>query len=163
MLEILSGRSGQTLGDIMEHMKEELIAALKVLLADEYAFYFKAHGHHWNVESKMFSQYHEFYAEIAEDVYGAIDPTAENIRKLGAYAPYKMSRLMELTTIPETDVSSDCESMNADLFSANEMVIVSVNKAFAIASAANEQGIADFLASRDDMHKKWSWQLRASM
>jgi DNA-binding ferritin-like protein len=49
-------------------MKEELIAALKVLLADEYALYFKAHGHHWNVESKMFSQYHEFYAEIADDV-----------------------------------------------------------------------------------------------
>ena len=155
--------TGQILGDIMSIMKEELIAALKALLADEYALYFKAHGHHWNVQSKMFSQYHEFYAEIAEDVYGSIDPTAENIRKLGAYAPYKMSRLAELTTIPETDVSSDCESMNADLLAANEMIIVTINKAFSIANAANEQGIADFLASRDDMHKKWSWQLRASM
>lgn len=147
----------------MENMKEELISALKILMADEYALYFKAHGHHWNIEGRMFSQYHEFYSEIAEDVYGSIDPTAENLRKLGAYAPYKMSRIMELTTIPETDVGSDCESMNADLFNANEMVIVSVNKAFDIAIAANEQGIADFLASRDDTHKKWSWQLRASM
>lgn len=144
-------------------MKEELIAALKVLLADEYALYFKAHGHHWNVESKMFSQYHEFYAEIADDVYGAIDPTAENIRKLGSYAPYKMSRLMELATIPETDVASSCESMNADLLAATEAIIVTVNRAFAIANEVNEQGIADFLASRDDMHKKWAWQLRASM
>ena len=126
----------------MDDMKEELIVALKALLADQYAMYFKAHGHHWNVESKMFSQYHEFYAEIAEDIYGSIDPTAENLRKLGAYAPYKMSRLMELTTIPETDVSSDCESMNADLFAANEMIIVTINKAFAIATAENEKVIA---------------------
>ena len=144
-------------------MKEELIAALKVLLADEYALYFKAHGHHWNVESKMFSQYHEFYAEIAEDVYGAIDATAENIRKLGAYAPYKMSRLMELCTIPETDVSSDCESMNADLLAATEAIIVTVGRAFDAATYANEQGIADFLAGRDDEHKKWRWQLLSSM
>ena len=74
-----------------------------------------------------------------------------------------MSRLIELSSIPETDVSSDCESMNADLLAANEMIVVTINRAFSIANAANEQGIADFLASRDDMHKKWSWQLRASM
>lgn len=144
-------------------MKEELIAALKVLLADEYALYFKAQGHHWNVESKMFSQYHEFYAEIADDVYGAIDPTAENIRKLGAYTPFKMSRLIEFTTIPETDVDSSCESMNADLLAATEAIIVTVGRAFDAATSANEQGIADFLAGRDDMHKNWRWQLLSSM
>jgi DNA-binding ferritin-like protein len=70
---------------------------------------------------------------------------------------------MELTTIPETDVASSCESMNADLLTATEAIIVTVNRAFAIANEVNEQGIADFLASRDDMHKKWAWQLRASM
>jgi len=149
--------------DIMILMREDLLNALKVLLADEYALYFKAHGYHWNVESKMFSQYHEFYAEIAEDVYGAIDPTAENIRKLGGYAPYKMSRMMELCNIPETEVGSDCESMKADLLIATNMIITTVNKAFDIAEASREQGIADFLASRDDMHKKYAWQLRASM
>jgi hypothetical protein len=36
-------------------------------------------------------------------------------------------------------------------------------KAFDVANAANEQGIADFCASRIDMHQKWDWQLSSSV
>ena len=144
-------------------MNEELINALKVALADHYALYFKAQGHHWNVEGKNFPQYHDFYAMVYEDAYGSVDMIAENIRKLDAYAPYKMSRLMQLTTIPETDVSSECESMNEDLLQAVQMAIVSVNNAFAIANQSNEQGIADDMAARDGCLKKIAWQLRASL
>ena len=39
---------------------------------------------------------------------------------------------------------------------------MTIGKAFASANKANEQGIANFLAERDDMHKKWRWQLTAS-
>ena len=144
-------------------MREELINALKILLADTYAVYFKAHGYHWNVEGKNFPQYHEFYSMIAEDIYGSADDIAENIRKLQAYAPFKMSRFMEITTIPETEVGSSCEEMNADLYMAMERLIVTINVAFQAAIAANEQGIADFLAGRDDITKKFCWQLRVSM
>lgn len=144
-------------------MNEELISALKVVLADHYSLYFKAQGHHWNVEGKNFPQYHDFYGMIYEDAYGSVDMIAENIRKLGAYAPFKMSRMMELTTVPESEVDSDCESMNEDLLMAVQSVIVSVNNAFKIASASDEQGIADDLAARDGSLKKIAWQLRASI
>lgn len=142
---------------------EELINALKVVQADHYAVYFKAHGYHWNTEGKGFPMYHDFYAMISDDVYGAIDGIAENIRKLGAYAPFKMSRFMEMTTVPETEVGPSCEAMNADLLMAINQVIVTVNRAFDLATAANEQGIADDLAARDGMLKKWRWQLQASL
>lgn len=144
-------------------MNEELISALKKVLADTYAVYFKAQGYHWNVEGVHFQSFHELFGNIYEDVYGSVDSVAENIRKLQAYAPYKMSRMIELTSIPETEVGSDCHSMAADLLAAVEMNIASVNAAFAVADATNEQGIADFLASRDDMLKKWAWQLRVSI
>lgn len=144
-------------------MNEELISALKVVLADHYSLYFKAQGHHWNVEGKNFPQYHDFYGMIYEDAYGSVDMIAENIRKLGAYAPFKMSRMMELTTVSESEVDSDCESMNEDLLMAVQSVIVSVNNAFKIASASDEQGIADDLAARDGSLKKIAWQLRASI
>lgn len=142
---------------------EELINALKVVQADHYALYFKAHGYHWNMEGKGFPMYHDFYAMIADDAYGAIDGVAENIRKLGAYAPFKMSRFLELTTIAETEVGPSCEAMNADLLVAVGQAIATVNRAFAAATAANEQGIADDLAARDGMLKKWRWQLQASL
>lgn len=144
-------------------MNEELISALKIVLADHYALYFKAQGHHWNVEGKNFPQYHEFYSMVYEDAYGAVDMVAENIRKLGAYAPFKMSRFVELTTIPETEVNSDCMSMNMDLLMAVNSTINSVNKAFAAASAANEQGIANDMADRDSRLKKVAWQLRSTL
>lgn len=144
-------------------MNERLIEALKVVLADHYATYFKAHGFHWNVEGKNFPQYHEFYAEIAEDIYGAVDMIAEDIRKLGSYAPFKMSRLLELATVEETEVGPMCEAMNADLLDAINKMIVTVNNAFDIANATNEQGVADDMAGRDSMLKKWAWQLRSSM
>jgi starvation-inducible DNA-binding protein len=144
-------------------MEERLIEALKVVQADHYSLYFKAHGFHWNVEGKNFPQYHEFYSEIYEDVYEAIDTIAEDIRKLGAYAPFKMSRFLELTTIEETEVGPMCEDMNADLFVAVGKAIATVNTAAGIAIATNEQGIANDLAERDSMLKKWLWQLRSSM
>lgn len=142
---------------------EELINALKVVLADHYALYFKAHGHHWNTEGKGFPMYHDFYAMIADDAHDAVDTVAENIRKLGAYAPFKMSRFAALTTIPETEVGPSCEEMNADLLMAVSAAIATVNAAFSAATAANEQGIADDLAARDGMLKKWRWQLQASL
>lgn len=144
-------------------MNEELIAALKEVLADEYSLYFKAKGYHWNVEGIHFVQFHELFENIASDVYGATDETAEYLRALGAYAPFKMSRFLEMSSVKETDVSTDCHSMAMDLLMATEQILICVNRAFAIASAANEQGIADFLAGRDASHKKWAWQLRASL
>jgi len=143
-------------------MNEALIEALKVVQADHYSVYFKAHGFHWNVEGKNFPQYHTFYAMIYEEVYEAIDVIAEDIRKLGSYAPFKMSRFLELTTIEETEVGPMCEAMNIDLLSSIEKAIVTVNAAFDIATATKEQGIADDMAARDAMLKKWAWQLRSS-
>jgi starvation-inducible DNA-binding protein len=142
---------------------EELINSLKVVLADHYALYFKAQGHHWNVEGKNFPQYHDFYGMIYEDAYGSVDMIAENIRKLGAYAPFKMSRFAQLTSIAETEVGPSCEDMNADLLVAVSATIASVNRVFNAATAANEQGIADDMAARDGQLKKIAWQLRSTL
>jgi len=141
---------------------EELINALKALLADSVALKFKAHGYHWNVEGENFPQYHELFEEIYEDFEGAIDPFAENIRKLNDYAPFRLTRFAELTTVPETSVDSDPEVMSADLLASIMGVTLKIQDAFDIATSAREQGVANFLADRQDMHRKWEWQLRAS-
>jgi starvation-inducible DNA-binding protein len=138
---------------------DELINALKSLLADTVTLKFKAHGYHWNVEGDDFPQYHEFFEEIYEDYDSAIDRFAELVRKLGDYAPFKLSRFVELASIPDTDVSSDPVVMAADLLIANDAVTEKIKDAFDLATSAREQGIANFLADRQDMHAKWHWQL----
>lgn len=142
---------------------QELVDCLAEVLADAVVLSFKAQGHHWNVMGPDFTEYHMFFGAIYEDVYSMIDPTAENIRKMGGLAPYRLRDFARATGINDAQCGTDPRAMCHDLYVANDVIIASINRAFECASDANEQGIADFLASRDDIHKKWRWQLRAHM
>jgi starvation-inducible DNA-binding protein len=139
--------------------KQQLAQALAVLLSDTVTFKFLAHGYHWNVRGKDFPQFHDKFAEIYEEADGALDPLAENIRKLGFDAPFLLTDCAMLTSIEPIPVSADPIDMSAALYKANAQIIACVRDTFVIANALNEQGIANFLAERDDVHNKWAWQL----
>lgn len=141
---------------------EELVKALKVSMADVITMYFMAHGYHWNVEGQDFSQYHDLFGDIYEDVYGSVDPLAENVRKLDDYAPFSLQKFIDLRTVEFKDVDPTPKAMAKSLLKANEAVITTLNDCFKKAEEADEQGVMDFLAGRIDMHQKWAWQLRAS-
>lgn len=142
---------------------EELAAKLKTLLGCSFAMYLKAQGFHWNVEGKDFHEFHDFFSDIYEDVYSAIDPLAENIRKCDSYAPFTLATLDRLSKVDDKKVSTDAINMCVDLFDANETVLGCIAEAASAAKAMGEEGIANFLADRDDMHKKWRWQLKATI
>jgi starvation-inducible DNA-binding protein len=142
---------------------KKLQDTLKSLLADVFLFYLKAHGYHWNVEGPDFSEYHGLFESIYSDAYGSIDPIAENIRKLDEAAPFRLERLAKLAKIDDKASSANtAKALAKDLLSHNDKLIEQLKKAFDVANEENEQGIANFLAERIDMHQKWSWQLRAS-
>ena len=140
-----------------------LTEELQGLLGDVSVFYFRAHGYHWNVEGQDFAQYHELFETIYEDVYSSIDPFAENLRKLDQYAPFKLSSLESLSSLEDSRVPTDPRSMAVDLLSANDKLIENLKSAFRTANDADEQGVANFIAERIDMHQKWRWQLKASV
>ena len=141
----------------------ELVAALKILQANVTFMYYKVHSYHWNVEGIEFSQYHDFYAELYEDIYNSIDPVAENIRKLGEFTPISISELYNFKTVEENNVRVDLiKDQLATLIVDNDKVIESLNKVFALATAANKQGLCNFIADRLDTHAKHGWMLKAS-
>lgn len=142
---------------------KKLIDLLKALLADEVTMKFCAHGFHWNVEGIEFSQFHDLFGEIYEDVDGSIDPTAEDIRKLDAYAPYTLTDFITLRTVKCSPVKSEPLAMAKELLKVNDGLLVTLNKVFAEATKVNEQGIANFAAERIDKHEKWRWQLKATL
>lgn len=139
-----------------------LSTELQEVLGDVVVFYFRAHGYHWNVEGQDFSQYHGLFEEIYEDVYGSIDPIAENVRKLGEYAPFKLDSFLKLSKLEDSRVPTDPRSMAVDLMNANMVIITKLKDVFKTANSSDEQGIANFIAERIDMHQKWNWQLKAS-
>ena len=143
--------------------KAPLVGALYTLLSETTAFYLKAHGAHWNVVGENFSQYHELFEEIYEDVHASLDPIAESLRKLNSPAPAEIKDLAGMVNSAPRAEDYEAESLAADLYAANEKLLENIMVAFKVASDANQQGIANFLAERQDMHQKWSWQLRASL
>lgn len=145
-------------------MSNSLVKALKEVLGNVFSMYVRTHGAHWNVRGSDFAQYHELFETIYEDVYGSIDPLAENIRKLDADAPSSLADFNEFDGLSEAPVSGDSEQvLTQDILDANRIVLESLDKAFEIANDDNEQGIANFLAERIDMHQKWKWQLTSSL
>jgi starvation-inducible DNA-binding protein len=142
---------------------EELINSLKVLLADNITLKLKAHGYHWNVEGDDFVQFHKLFLDIYEDYDQATDTYAEWLRKLDTYAPFKLSRFIELNEVGEPDVTSDPMTMSADLLMANDMVTQKIMDAFDIATSQRQQALANFFAERMDMHQRWHWMLTVSL
>ena len=142
---------------------DELKIAIRVLMANTYVLYFKAHSFHWNVEGIHFTQYHDFLGNLYDDIHDSIDPIAEFLRKLDDYAPNSLDEMFKYKTLnEETTKPSDVREMLLKLLADNEEVIACLNKVFTLATSANKQGIADFVASRIDAHDKHSWFLRAS-
>jgi starvation-inducible DNA-binding protein len=141
--------------------KPEVVECLANTLGNAVHLYFKAHGHHWNVTGRDFSQFHDFFEEIYTDVYSSFDHLAENMRKLGAMAPFRLEEFANLSQMDDMDCGSDAMMMVQDLYAANNVMIMSLDNCFAVATSSNEQGVADFIGGRIDEHKKWRWQLSA--
>jgi starvation-inducible DNA-binding protein len=142
---------------------DELNTSLKIVIANTYAMYFKAHGFHWNVEGKDFSQFHDFFSGIYQELFVAVDTIAEEIRALDEYAPYNMTELASITTIKESNIYGvDVSGMLADLNDANASVIEALNSAHKLADAENNRGLLNLIEERLDVHAKHGWMIRAS-
>lgn len=140
---------------------ETLIDLLKKTLADTFTMYLKTHSFHWNVEGPNFPQFHDFFGDLYEELHGAVDPIAEEIRALNSYAPGSMARLLEMTEIKEQTIIPSSIAMAAELLNDNEIVLQDLQVVFELASELNKQGLADFIAGRIDVHNKHAWMLRS--
>lgn len=135
---------------------------LNQVLSDTYLMYFKAHSYHWNVEGSNFPQYHEFFGNLYEELFAAIDTIAEQIRTLDLYAPVSLAKIIADASFDEDITVQTPEQMFKNLSNANDRVLVSLMKAFQKAEAESEIGLSDFLQGRIDVHNKHGWMLKAT-
>jgi starvation-inducible DNA-binding protein len=140
---------------------ETLVEMMKKVLSDTFAMYLKSHNYHWNVEGSNFPQYHDFFGNLYEELHGAVDPIAEQIRALDAYAPGSFSRFMELTDIQDELNVPLGTDMARKLLNDNEIVMSTLNMTLKLAEQFDKQGLMDFLAGRIDTHSKHAWMLRS--
>ena len=53
--------------------------------------------------------------------------------------------------------------MLGSLLRSNNIIISDLKSAFPIATEANEEGLANYIAERIDAHQKWAWKISASL
>jgi starvation-inducible DNA-binding protein len=139
-----------------------LAETLKTLLASAYSLSIKAQQFHWNVEGPNFPQYHEFFGNYYEEVYGnSIDRLAEIVRQLDEYAPGSLTRFAELSQISDQVKVPRAELMFKELYEDNAIILGMYKQAFHVAEEVDEQGIANFIAERIDAHAKHQWMIRS--
>lgn len=142
---------------------EELINALKVALATSYAFQLKAHNYHWNVTGADFKQYHDLFGGVYEEVSESIDPFAEEIRAMGAYAPGSFSRFSELTLIQDETSIPDALTMISRLLDDAKTLRDNLVATFYVSEQIRQPGLSDFIAGRIDAMNKHIWMLSATL
>lgn len=142
---------------------EQLHKALKIAFASEFSFYLKAHNFHWNVTGPFFSQLHDLFGKIYEEVYGSIDQFAEEIRSSGSFVPASYTRFSMLSEIDDETAIPDDGDMVRILNEDSDKMVKILKYCFDIATEAGEDGLANFLAERMDAHRKHSWMLRSTI
>lgn len=144
--------------------EKTLILTLRDLMADLYALYFQAHAAHWNVEGPFFGPLHDFFGRFYEDVFGSIDLIAEGIRFHHAYAPISLGKLLENKSVEDLNVKNgNAQDLLRSLATANEVVGVSLRRAFHAATEAKDDGLANKLQDQMFVHDKYAWQLRSHL
>lgn len=134
---------------------------LKTYLASTFSYYLKAHYFHWNVEGPDFGELHEFFSNIYEDSYAAIDPIAEYIRTTEEYTPGSLSRFLELTQIPDQTKVPRARLMLEELLVDTQTMIALSRQVFEASAAEGREDIANFAAERQSQHGKYQWQLKS--
>ncbi len=137
--------------------------ALRKVLGETYALYFKTHGYHWNVTGPRFKALHELFMEQYTQLWQALDELAERIRALGEFAPASSDEMASHATIKPDNGVPDAEDMIANLVRGHETLAQVAKDGVKVAEAGDDAVTADLLTQRAAASEKTAWMLRASL
>lgn len=143
--------------------KSQYYLELQRVFASEFSFYLKAANFHWNVEGMLFSELHSLFERIYTEVYESIDTYAEELRAVQITTPASLSAFSQLTYIVDENMPGDWKSMLQELLMDSDTMAMKFQQLFMVAEEFGDHGLSNFLADRQDAHKKHSWMLRASL
>ena len=139
------------------------IDALRKVLGETYALYFKTHGYHWNVTGPRFKALHKLFMQQYTELWQALDELAERIRALGEFAPASSDELASYATIKPDNGVPDAEDMITNLVRGHEILAQVAKDGVKVAEEGDDAVTADLLTQRAAAAEKSAWMLRASL
>jgi len=143
--------------------QDQYIKNMQTLFASEFAFYLKAANFHWNVEGSNFYEFHLLFERIYNEVFESVDIFAEQLRALKSYTPASLGILNELSIIMGQDQVQQPATMAQELLVDSDNLAELFRQGFVLAEQMGDHGLSNFLADRQDAHKKHSWMLRSTL
>ncbi len=134
--------------------------ALNILLADSIALYLKTKNFHWHVSGPHFRDYHLLLDEQASEIFAAIDPVAERVRKIGATTLRSIGDVARHQTIADNDAPFvAAEAMLAELRNDNLKLVQGLRHAKSLADAALDNASSSLLDDLTDAAERRAWFL----
>ncbi len=133
---------------------------LNKLVADAFALYLKTKNFHWHVSGPHFRDYHKMLDEQADQIFEAIDPLAERVRKLGERTILGISHISELTSVADnTEDFVRPGEMLKILMEDNKNMAASMRKAHGICDDNDDPATASLLEIYIDETERRTWFL----
>jgi len=101
----MAGATYQTLNDLPEQSRSQVIDLLNERLADAIDLQAQAKQSHWNVKGPQFIALHKLFDEIDEAVEEYVDLLAERIVQLGGIAEGTVAIVAGRTELPQYPVN----------------------------------------------------------
>lgn len=133
---------------------------LNVLVADAFAMYLKTKNFHWHMSGPHFRDYHQMLDEQADQIFAAIDPLAERVRKLGERTVLGISHVSELTLIKDSmDDFVPPGDMLQMLMEDNKAMAASMRAAHSVCDDNDDVASASLLEIYIDETERRTWFL----
>jgi len=142
-------------------MRNSHIDSLNRILGRTFGLYVQTHGYHWNVEGPQFRQFHALFEEQYQNLWQALDPAAERIRAMDAYAPGSLTELVALAGDGPAPVQSAAEMMDS-LIEAHGAMAAELREAIVLSQEAGDEPSAGMLTDRLEWHEQQLWMMKAS-
>lgn len=142
-------------------MSDQVIQALRQVVADSYAVIGQTHICHWNVRGPSFFSLHTAFEEQYTELFLAVDDIAERVRAIGALAPGGLANLAKMAAIEEIKEDATAQEMVHHMIEANEKLLADLKVARDHAAKAGDSESEDLMIARIQVHQKTVWMLRS--
>ncbi|MDB5593024.1 DNA starvation/stationary phase protection protein [Enterovirga sp.] len=154
------GSNLQTPTDLDEQAVRAISAAINGLVADSFALYVKTKNFHWHMSGPHFRDYHLMLDEHAEEIFAAIDPLAERVRKISGNTLRSIGQINGMSRVADNDAEFVPPlDMLRELISDNKDMTKNMRDAHDVCDEHEDVATASLLEEFIDQAERRTWFL----
>ena len=139
---------------------DKIVAALNGLVADAFVLYVKTKNFHWHVSGPHFREYHVMLDEQADQIFAAIDPLAERVRKIGGTTLRSIGHIAKQQSLKDSNAERVPPlEMLKELLADNKAVAKAMRDAHALCDDNEDAATASLLEIYIDETERRTWFL----